>query len=289
MRTVHTIADLRAQVAAWRKAGERIALVPTMGNLHEGHTRLVEEARALAPCTVASIFVNPMQFGPNEDFNSYPRTLAEDSRKLEAVDLDLLFAPPNAEIYPQGLEDTTRVEVPGLSNILCGVYRPGHFQGVATVVTKLLNMAQPDVALFGEKDWQQLVVIRRLVADLNLPVDIVGVPTVREPDGLAMSSRNNYLSPAERSIASTLYATLLAVAERIVAGERDYPILQEFALVTLAEGGFQPEYFEVRRAHDLDQPGDDDTELRILAAARLGRARLIDNIPVSLPTGTVAP
>ena len=280
MQTVHAIAELRARVAAWKRAGERVAFVPTMGNLHRGHIHLVERARALAPRTVASIFVNPTQFGPSEDFAAYPRTLAEDSRQLEDAGLDLLFAPSVAEMYPRPLEEMTAVTVPELSGILCGASRPIHFRGVATVVSKLFNMLQPDVALFGEKDWQQLMVIRRLVADLDFPVEIVGVPTVREPDGLAMSSRNGYLTAEERAIAPVLYATLTACAERLRAGERDYDRLANEAKARLAAAGFRPDYLEIRRARDLQLPAEGDTDLRILAAAWLGRARLIDNLAV---------
>ena len=280
MRTVHTIAELRDHVTTWRRAGERVAFVPTMGNLHRGHIHLVERARQQAPRTVASIFVNPTQFGPNEDFTGYPRTLLEDSRQLEAVGLDLLFAPAVAEIYPRPLEDMTSITVPELSDILCGASRPTHFRGVATVVGKLFNMVQPDIALFGEKDWQQLRVIRRLVDDLNFPIEIVGVPTVREADGLAMSSRNGYLAPEDRAIAPTLYATLTASAERLRAGERDYQRLSDEAKARLAAAGFRPDYFEIRRASDLQPPASGDENLRILAAAWLGRARLIDNLAV---------
>ena len=280
MRTVHTIAELRDHVAIWRRAGERVAFVPTMGNLHRGHIHLVERARQQASRTVASIFVNPTQFGPNEDFAGYPRTLPEDSRQLEAAGLDLLFAPPVAEMYPRPLEDLTHITVPELSGILCGASRPIHFRGVATVVGKLFNMVQPDIALFGEKDWQQLTVIRRLVDDLNFPIEIVGVPTVRETDGLAMSSRNGYLTPEERAIAPTLYATLTASAERLRAGEREYRRLSDDAKARLAAAGFRPDYFEIRRASDLQPPAIGDGNLRILAAAWLGRARLIDNLAV---------
>jgi pantoate--beta-alanine ligase len=283
MLTVHASADLRAQVADWRRAGERVALVPTMGNLHAGHLRLVEHARALASRTVASIFVNPLQFGPNEDYAGYPRTLDDDRQQLESVGLDLLFAPTVAALYPRPLEEMAQVIVPGLSQILCGASRPIHFRGVATVVAKLFNLAQPDVAVFGEKDWQQLVVIRRMAADLDLPVEIVGVPTVRETDGLAMSSRNRYLTPEERGSAPTLYATLTTCAARLRAGERDYAALAADARARLAAAGFRPDYFEIRRADDLQPPTAEDRELRILAAAWLGRARLIDNLPVTFP------
>ena len=282
MQTVHAIAALRAQVAAWKRAGERVAFVPTMGNLHRGHIHLVEHARALAQRTVASVFVNPMQFGPNEDFAAYPRTLAEDSRQLEAVGLDLLFAPSVAEVYPRPLEQMTQVTVPELPAVLCGASRPTHFGGVTTVVSKLFNLVQPDVAVFGEKDWQQLVIIRRMAADLDMPVDIVGVPTVREPDGLALSSRNGYLSAGERAIAPTLYAILQATAERLRAGEGDFTALEVEAKAKLAVAGFQPDYFEIRRPADLQRPLAEDHELRIFAAARLGRARLIDNLAVML-------
>ncbi len=282
MRTVHAIADLRAQVADWRRAGERVALVPTMGNLHAGHLQLVERAQELASRTVASIFVNPTQFGPNEDYAGYPRTLDDDRQQLASVGLDLLFAPTVAAIYPRPLEEMTQVIVPGLSQILCGASRPIHFRGVATVVTKLFNLAQPDVAVFGEKDWQQLVVIRRMAADLDLPVEIVGMPTVREADGLAMSSRNRYLTPEERSRAPALYAALTACAERLRAGERDHAALAAEAQARLATAGFRADYFEIRRAADLRPPTAEDRELRILAAAWLGRARLIDNLPAPL-------
>ena len=280
MQTVHTIAELRARVMAWKRAGEQVAFVPTMGNLHRGHIHLVECARELAPRTVASIFVNPMQFGPSEDFAAYPRTLDADSRQLETAGLDLLFAPSVAEVYPRPLEQMTQVTVPELPTVLCGASRPTHFSGVTTVVSKLFNMVQPDIAVFGEKDWQQLVIIRRMATDLDMPVAIVGVPTVREPDGLALSSRNGYLSAEERAIAPTLYATLRATAERLRAGERDFAALEAEAKAQLASAGFRPDYFEIRRPADLQRPNLEDAELRIFAAAWLGRARLIDNWPV---------
>ena len=286
MRTVHTIAELRAQVAAWKQAGERVAFVPTMGNLHRGHIHLVERARELAPRAVASIFVNPMQFGPNEDFAAYPRTLDADSRQLEAAGLDLLFAPSVAEMYPRPLEKMTQVMVPDLPTVLCGANRPGHFTGVTTVVSKLLNMAQPDIAVFGEKDWQQLVIIRRMAADLDLPVEIIGVTTVRESDGLALSSRNGYLSAGERAIAPTLHETLQATAERWRAGERDWAALENAAKARLTAAGFKPDYVEIRRADDLQRPAPEDVAgLRIFAAAWLGRARLIDNLPAGCNPG----
>lgn len=285
MQSTFTLSELRKQTNTWRRAGERVALVPTMGNLHAGHLHLVKEARRLADRSVASIFVNPTQFGVGEDYQDYPRTLEADSLQLREVGLDLLFAPGVGEVYPRPLDDMTRVAVPGLSEILCGAHRAGHFQGVATVVTKLLNMVQPDLALFGEKDWQQLMVIRRLVADLNLPVEIVGIPTVREDDGLAMSSRNNYLSPAQRALAPQLYKVLCWLKSRIEAGERDYPNLREEALARLRDLGFGPDYIEIRRADNLMHPEPGDRELRILVAAHLGKARLIDNCSVLLGDG----
>jgi pantoate--beta-alanine ligase len=282
MRTVHTLTELRTQVAAWRRSGEEVAFAPTMGNLHRGHIRLVERARQCAPRTVASIFVNPMQFGPNEDYAGYPRTLDEDSRQLADARLDLLFAPDLADVYPRPLEDMTQVIVPGFTTVLCGASRPVHFGGVATIVAKLFNMVQPDIAVFGEKDWQQLMVIRRMTADLNMPIQIVGVPTVREEDGLAMSSRNGYLSAEQRAVAPTLYATLQTTAERWRQGERDVAILEEDARAQLTAVGFRPDYFEIRHAETLQRPAPEDmaTDLRIFAAAWLGPARLIDNLAV---------
>ena len=284
MQTVHTIAELRAQVNAWKRAGEQVAFVPTMGNLHRGHIHLVEQARQRAPRTVASIFVNPLQFGPSEDFAAYPRTFADDSRQLAAAGLDVLFAPAVTEVYPRPLEAMTQVITPELPAVLCGASRPTHFVGVTTVVSKLFNMVQPDMALFGEKDWQQLVIIRRMVMDLDLPVTIIGVPTVRESDGLAMSSRNGYLSSEQRAVAPTLYATLHATPARWLAGERDYTRLEAEAKIQLAAAGFCPDYVEIRRADDLQRPKPDDRadELRIFAAAGLGRARLIDNLSLAV-------
>lgn len=282
MQTINTIKELRAQVLAWKQAGEQVAFAPTMGNLHRGHIHLVKQAQTLASHTVASIFVNPLQFGPNEDFAAYPRTLAEDSRQLADAGLDLLFAPGVAEVYPRPLEAMTQVTVPDLPAVLCGASRPTHFLGVTTVVTKLLNMVQPNIAVFGEKDWQQLVIIRRMVADLNLPVQVVGVPTVREADGLALSSRNGYLSPEQRAVAPRLYATLQALAERWQAGARDALELEEAGKVQLVAAGFSPDYLEIRRADDLQRPVPGEAAgLRIFAAAWLGRARLIDNLPLA--------
>ncbi|RKT46914.1 pantoate--beta-alanine ligase [Thiocapsa rosea] len=279
MKTIETLEDLREQVRAWRGAGERVAFVPTMGNLHAGHLTLIAEARARAPRVVASIFVNPMQFGPAEDLDAYPRTLARDRELLEAAGCDLVFAPNVATVYPRGSEAQTRVEVPGLSDVLCGESRPGHFRGVATVVCKLFNMVQPDVALFGEKDFQQLLVIRRMVEDLAMPVEIVGVPTVREPDGLAMSSRNGYLSPSERARAPALRRVLTAARQSLLAGTAAASVERE-AEDALREAGLAPDYVRVRATHDLRPATQADRDLVILAAAYLGQARLIDNLRV---------
>jgi len=280
MQTVTTIAALRETLAPWRRASEHIALVPTMGNLHAGHLQLVEAARKRADRVVVSVFVNPTQFGEGEDYASYPRTLEEDARKLRGQSTDLLFSPQPAEVYPDGSK--TVVEVRELNKMLCGQFRPVHFNGVTTVVCKLLNMAQPDVALFGEKDFQQLLVIRRMAADLDIPVEIVGVPTVREADGLAMSSRNDYLSAAERRIASSLYRALCAAKETIEAGRRDFRQIEKQQLAVLRQVGFNPDYFSIRRRSDLLPAAEQDAGLVILAAAWLGEARLIDNVQLTV-------
>ena len=282
MQTVSTIREVRAQVQAWRVAGESIAFVPTMGNLHQGHVTLVQRARERAARVVVSIFVNPLQFGNGEDFGAYPRTPDADAERLRAVPTDLLFIPSEAEMYPLGRTGVTQVEVPGISEILCGASRPGHFRGVATVVSKLFNIIQPDMALFGEKDYQQLLVIRRMVADLNMPVEVIGVPTVREADGLAMSSRNGYLSAAERGESVAIYGVLRQVAEDLKAGRRDFAVLEQDAAVSLEERGFHPDYVSVRAASDLAEPDAGERRLVVLAAARLGRTRLIDNLLVQL-------
>jgi pantoate--beta-alanine ligase len=278
MQSVARPSELRALVAAWRRNGERIAFVPTMGNLHAGHGSLVGRASELADRVIVSIFVNPLQFGPNEDFAAYPRTPDEDRRVLESLQVDLLFAPEVADIYPRGQESTARVHVPMIEDILCGAFRPGHFMGVATVVTKLLNIVQPDVAVFGEKDYQQLLIIRRATLDLCMPIAIVGVPTTREPDGLAMSSRNRYLSAQERAAAPAIYAELERARAAIESGANDFAALARRAAEALQKAGFRPDYFEIRDAATLDEPSAQSRELVVLTAARMGRARLIDNV-----------
>ncbi len=280
MMRVTEIAQLRAQVAAWRGAGERIGFVPTMGNLHQGHVQLVRHARSAARRVVVSVFVNPMQFGPGEDFNSYPRTFEQDCEKLVAEDVDLLFAPGIETIYPHGSTETTRIEVPQVSQGLCADFRPGHFAGVATVVARLFNLVQPDVAVFGEKDFQQLAVIGRMVEDLGWPIEIAAVATVREPDGLAMSSRNQYLTAGERQRAPLLYRTLCEVAGRLRNGEASLAELESDAEQTLRSAGFEPDYVAIRDALTLQVPASADSPRVVLAAARLGMARLIDNVRV---------
>ena len=282
MNTVKTVLELRAAVARARGEGKRIAFVPTMGNLHEGHVALVEKAGQRADFVVASIFVNPLQLGPNEDLAKYPRTLVADQEKLVAAGCQLLFHPDVEEMYPHGQEGQTRVSVPGVSEGLCGGSRPGHFEGVATVVTKLFNMVQPDLAVFGEKDFQQLAVIRTLVRDLNMPIQIIGEPTVRAEDGLALSSRNGYLSAEQRAAAPALYRTLQQLASAIRDGNRDFAQLIEAGQASLVSAGFRPDYLEIREASSLRPAEANDTQLVILGAAFMGTTRLIDNLAFQL-------
>lgn len=276
MQTVNSIKDLRLAISEWRQNGLRIAFVPTMGNLHAGHLQLVKTAQQQADRVVVSIFVNPAQFGPNEDFASYPRTERQDQAKLTACGADLLFLPSVNEMYPAPLR--TQVSVKGLSTLHCGASRPGHFDGVAVVVCKLLNMVQPDLLLLGEKDFQQLAVIRTMVADLSIPVAIQGVPTAREADGLAMSSRNGYLTAAERQRAPLLYRALCATRDAVLSGTTDYRPAMDRQAQILRDAGFMLDYFRICRSADLLPAKETDTELVILIAAKLGKTRLIDNI-----------
>ena len=285
MHVSTTIADLKKHIAALRDQGKRVAFVPTLGNLHAGHRQLMLDAQHHAQAVIASIYVNPLQFGANEDFGAYPRTPEQDRQMLEDAGVDLVFMPDDGQMYPRGRAAQTVVEVPGVSDILCGAHRPGHFRGVTTVVNRLFNLVTPDVALFGKKDYQQLLLIRLMVADLGLPVDIVGVDTVRAADGLALSSRNAYLSAQERRVAPQLYATLMAVRSRIMAAGSLPPGAETEAAQTLASAGFRPEYVSVRRQADLAPPGPEDRKWVILAAAWLDRTRLIDNIEVDLNPG----
>lgn len=278
MNTVKNLQQLRAAISRARSEGKRIAFVPTMGNLHAGHIALIQHATERADFVVASIFVNPLQFGANEDLDSYPRTLAADQSKLLEAGCNLLFTPDAQEMYPQGMAQQTTVSVPGVSAGLCGGSRPGHFDGVATIVCKLFNMVQPDIALFGEKDFQQLAVIRKMVADLNIPVHIFGVPIVRDHDGLALSSRNGYLSAQQRAVAPALQQGLQALKAQIKNGRRDYATLFEQFKTDLQAAGFRLDYVELRDALSLQPAAMDSTQLVLLAAAYLGSTRLIDNL-----------
>lgn len=282
IRTARTVATLRAQIQQWRASGEKIALVPTMGALHAGHVALMTAARERAERVIVTIFVNPTQFAPTEDLSRYPRTLEADLAKAEAAGVDMAFVPDVAEMYPDGFCTTITLTGPALE--LETAFRPTHFAGVATVVAKLLIQALPDVALFGEKDYQQLQVVTRLARDLDLPVQIVGVPTVREPDGLALSSRNIYLSPAERAAAASLHRALNAAAEKIARGGKVETAVEE-ARAAVCAAGFHLDYLEARHAETLAPVnGPDDGPIRLLVAARIGATRLIDNVSVTTPT-----
>lgn len=278
MHVEHSISAVRETARRWRSAGQRVAFVPTMGNLHEGHLKLVRAARETGDRVVVSVFVNPLQFAPGEDLESYPRTFDADCEKLEAEGVDLVFNPAVDAIYPEGMDRSTRVSVPEITEILCGASRPGHFTGVTTVVCKLLNIVAPDVAVFGRKDYQQLVVIRKMVDDLCMPVEIMGVDTVRERDGLALSSRNGYLTESERAAAPELQAALREIVAALEAGGRDFGKLESGAQERLKRAGFRPDYVEIRAADTLAAPTPETPRFVVLGAAWLGRARLIDNM-----------
>ena len=282
VQVIHTKTELREQLKEWRHDGDRVAIVPTMGNLHAGHISLVKMAREHAERVVVTVFVNPTQFGDGEDFEEYPRSLEHDTRRLQEVSADLLFAPDVDTMYPFGLQDATLVSGPGLTENFCGSFRPGHFDGVTTVVARLFALVQPDIAIFGQKDYQQQLVIRRMVEDLNLPVSVATAATIREDDGLAMSSRNTYLSDAQRTIAPALYRTLQVAGKEIQNGNCDFDELEERVSNILDESGFRPEYVAIRRATDLGDPDLDCDQLVVLAAAHLGSVRLIDNILVTI-------
>ncbi|WP_455210981.1 pantoate--beta-alanine ligase [Kaarinaea lacus] len=279
MFEITDISALQNQIKHWKSQQQTLAFVPTMGNLHKGHLQLAEHAKMRGDKVMVSIFVNPMQFSPGTDYEHYPRTLKEDAKQLEKLGVDVLFAPKVKDIYPQDLEQTTKVVVPELSDILCGEYRPGHFVGVTTIVAKLFNIIQPDVAVFGQKDYQQLVIIKKMVSDLGFPVDVQSAATVRETDGLAMSSRNQYLSEQERKTAPLLYHTLTSAKQQISSGA-DFAKIESDAMQALQKAGFKPEYVSIRNAHTLDAATDVNDPLVILAAAWLGKARLIDNLTV---------
>ena len=282
MIVIDSVNDLQARLAELRRLGTRIAFVPTMGNLHAGHLRLVQVARKNADFVVCSIFVNPLQFGKDEDLHAYPRTPDEDSALLEAENTDLLFIPSVKAVYPRGLQAQTFVEVPGISDELCGAVRPGHFRGVTTVVNRLFNLVQPDLAIFGKKDYQQLVIIGLMVKDLAMPIEIGGIDTIREDDGLAMSSRNRYLSREERIKAPSLYTALSAARQQMQASGHYSAGIEKDTAAVLTATGFKLDYVSVRRQQDFEKPAKTDKKLVILAAAWLGKARLIDNIEVDL-------
>jgi pantoate--beta-alanine ligase len=282
MKTFHTIAELRAAVNAEKANGKRIALVPTMGNLHAGHISLVDAAHQHADVIVATIFVNPLQFGENEDFDKYPRTLKEDQSKLSQAGCHYVLAPSVDEVYPQGQTGHTTVNVPGVSELYCGASRPGHFQGVATVVSKLFGMVQPDVAVFGEKDYQQLFVIRKMTQDLCLPIEIVGVPIKRDDQGLALSSRNGYLSDDQLNAARELNRVLARLSDQMRDRTDSFDALIEQGQQALEAAGFKRDYLVIARQIDLMPASEEDTDVVILAAAYMGTTRLIDNRPVRL-------
>jgi pantoate--beta-alanine ligase len=286
MKTFATNKQLRNAIRLEKRAGNTIAFVPTMGNLHEGHLQLVRKAKQIADVVVASIFVNPLQFGANEDLANYPRTLAEDKQKLFAEGVQYLFYPAVEEIYPEGLDKQCKITVPDLSETLCGTNRPGHFTGVATVVSKLFNIVQPDIAVFGKKDFQQLTIIEKMVEDLCMPIDIIGIETARDVDGLALSSRNGYLSKQERAIAPFIHATLQELREAVACGFDNYFDLEQHAREKLKNIGFEPDYVSVRDARTLKEVNGYTEQIVILAAAKLGKTRLIDNVSLTLnPTG----
>ncbi|MCZ8757012.1 pantoate--beta-alanine ligase [Escherichia albertii] len=282
MLIIETLPLLRQQIRRLRMEGKRVALVPTMGNLHDGHMKLVDEAKTRADVVVVSIFVNPMQFDRPEDLTRYPRTLQEDCEKLNKRKVDLVFAPSVKDIYPNGTETHTYVDVPGLSTMLEGASRPGHFRGVSTIVSKLFNLVQPDIACFGEKDFQQLALIRKMVADMGFDIEIVGVPIMRAKDGLALSSRNSYLTAEQRKIAPGLYKVLSSIADKLQAGERDLDEIVAIAGQELNEKGFRADDIQIRDADTLLEVSENSKRVVILVAAWLGDARLIDNKIVEL-------
>ncbi|MGK0498646.1 MAG: pantoate--beta-alanine ligase [Oceanicoccus sp.] len=282
MKIFSTSKQLRNAISGDKSHGLSVAFVPTMGNLHEGHIQLVRKAKQLADIVVVSIFVNPLQFGANEDVANYPRTLHEDKEKLIAEGVSYLFHPNVTEIYPDGMDRQTLVVVPDLSETLCGASRPGHFAGVATVVNKLFQLVQPNVAVFGKKDFQQLAIIEKMAKDLCMPIDVVGIETARDLDGLALSSRNGYLTREQRSIAPALHQTLLECREAIACGFDSYQELEQYCTDALRNAGFEPDYFSVRDAETLHEVTGDTEEIVILAAAKLGKPRLIDNVTLTL-------
>ncbi|MFV2031513.1 MAG: pantoate--beta-alanine ligase [Gammaproteobacteria bacterium] len=277
-----SVSELRHYIQHWRDHGESIAFIPTMGNLHQGHLSLIEKGQSLCDRSICSIFVNPMQFGPNEDFNHYPRTLEQDIEQLESIGCDLAYLPAASELYPQGLDKITQVRVTDLTEIFEGAHRPGHFTGVSTIVLKLLNIVKPDISVFGKKDFQQYCVIRKMAQDLNLEVDIIGSETTRETSGLATSSRNRYLSEDQKALAPLIYQTLKDSVTRIAEGETNFKRLEQEATERLGQAGFEVDYFCVCSAETLKPASAEDRRLVILVTARLGDTRLLDNIEIDL-------
>jgi len=282
MDQANSISELRQYVQHWKDHKQSIAFIPTMGNLHQGHMSLIEKGQSLCDRSICSIFVNPMQFGPNEDFNHYPRTLDRDIELLESIACDLVYMPTASELYPQGLDNISQIIVTDLTETFEGAHRPGHFTGVATIVAKLFNIVKPDISVFGKKDYQQYCVIRKMTQDLNLDVEIIGQETSRELSGLATSSRNQYLNQEQESQAALIYQTLQDASARIISGERNYDLIQEEAIECLDQAGFATEYFAVCNADTLKPAGTDDKLLVILVTARLGDTRLLDNIEIDL-------
>jgi pantoate--beta-alanine ligase len=282
MKTIYKSKQLRAAISRHKSEGQTVAFVPTMGNLHEGHIQLVRKAKQVADVVVVSIFVNPLQFGANEDLDKYPRTLTADKEKLFAEGVNYLLCPDVEDIYPNGMDNQSLVVVPYLSDTLCGASRPGHFAGVATVVTKLFQIVQPDTALFGKKDYQQLSIIEKMVKDLCMPITIIGVETARDIDGLALSSRNGYLTEEQRSIAPALHKILIECRDAIACGFDSYQELEQYCTDALKNAGFEPDYFSVRDAQTLGDVTNETEQIVILAAAKLGTPRLIDNVTLTL-------
>jgi pantoate--beta-alanine ligase len=282
VQIIRTRDELKETLVGWRHHDDHVALVPTMGNLHPGHASLVDVARQHAERVVVTVYVNPTQFGEGEDFAEYPRTLERDTRRLRKVGADVLFVPDDEVVYPFGHDCATIISVPGLTENFCGATRPGHFDGVTTVVARLFALVQPDTAVFGQKDYQQQLVIRYMTKDLGLPIRIITAPTVREKDGLAMSSRNAYLTDEERAVAPRLYTLLSSIGSELQAGKRDFEALVSRGIAELAAAGFRVDYLAIRRAENLGEPNRDCDELVVLAAVFLGRARLIDNVVVTV-------
>jgi len=282
MNQANSVSELRQYIQHWKDHRQSIAFIPTMGNLHQGHLSLIEKGQSLCDRTICSIFVNPMQFGPNEDFNHYPRTLDQDIELLESVACDLVYMPTASELYPQGLEGISQIIVTDLTDTFEGAHRPGHFTGVATIVAKLFNIVRPDISVFGKKDYQQYCVIRKMTRDLNLDVEIIGQETSREPSGLATSSRNRYLNEEQKSKAALIYETLQDASDKIVRGEKDFASVEKQATDKLNQAGFDTDYFNVCNADTLKPVTAGDKKLVILVTTRLGDTRLLDNIEIDL-------